>query len=93
MKSIKKDDVEIFTISDSDIKLLEDDLLKVDDEIIRRLKWVIEHKCDQIYKRFREKWEKVLIDEGATTIPAQREAFIITITARRDYKNRTQREV
>lgn len=92
MKSIKKDNKELFQISDIDIKLLEHDLLNVDDDIDRRLQWVISHKCEQIYKRFKDEWESKLVSEGAESIPAQRDAFVNMITARQDYKNRATRE-
>lgn len=92
MKKIEKDGQEIFTISDIDLKLLKDCLPDVEGEINRRIQWVIQHKCERIYKQFKEKWEKVLVAEGATSIPAQRDAFVALIVARSDYKNRAQRE-
>lgn len=92
MKSIKKDNEEIFQISDIDIKLLEHDLLNVESEINRRIAWVIQHKCEKIYERFKKEWETKLISEGAASIPAQRDTFVNLITSRPDYKNRSQRE-
>ncbi len=92
MKSIKKDDAEIFQIDDINIKLLEDQLVEVEDEINRRLQWVIDHKCEKIYSRFRKKWEAILIAEGAQTIPASKADFVTQITQRADYKNRVARD-
>ncbi len=92
MKSIKKDNTEIFQISDVDLKLMADELVDVEDEINRRIQWVIEHKCEQVYKRFRQQWEGKLKSENVETIPMQKEAFVNLITVRADYKNRAQRE-
>ena len=92
MVEIKRDNNVILNISDTDLKILENDLLNVYEEIDRRINWVISHKSDECYKRFRSKWETVLISEGAKSIPAQRVDFVDLITSRPDYKNRAQRE-
>jgi hypothetical protein len=90
MKSIKMNDKEIFQISDLDLSLLASELPEVDEDIERRLKWIIEHKCDRIYDRFRTKWTQILIKEGVTSLPTGRDEFITLVINRPDYKNASQ---
>ncbi len=94
MKSVKVNDIEIFQISDIDIKLLEGELLAVDAEIYRRLEWVIKNKCDQIFNRMKVGWvdSGKLAELGVTSIPTARDALVELITALPEYKNREQRE-
>ena len=88
-------------ISDIDEKLLYDQLLTtvsndgVDNEGIKD--WheqASAGKINNAWKRFRTEWTQKLMDDDSFTdpIPSNKTDFVNLVTARSDYKNRTQRE-
>lgn len=91
---ILADGNEILNIATWQKNLLENDLFMVDtdEDLIRRLQWVINHKIDRCYKRLRDAWEPVFISEGAQSLPTDREAFVNMVIAHPKYKTKAQRE-
>ena len=77
------------SISDTDEKLLLNDLLGIQD-------WVdgaLAGKINNCWKRFQTEWTtKLLNDESVSAISASREEFVEQVTTRSDYKNRAQRD-
>lgn len=96
---IKLDEEVIFEIDERMMKLLAHDLLEPIEEIKRRLRWVIEHKCDQSFERIKKEW---LSDDGSgqtkagksglEMIPTSKTAFVDSIFGLKSYKNRVERE-
>ena len=89
------------TISDIDEKLLYHELLQtvsndgVNNEGIKD--WhekASVGKINNVWKRFRAEWTQKLMDDSSFTdpIPSNKTDFINLVTARSDYKNRTQRD-
>ena len=76
-------------ISDTDEKLLLNDLLGIQD-------WVdgaLTGKINNCWKRFQTEWTtKLLNDESVSAISASRADFVEQVTDRADYKNRAQRD-
>ena len=77
------------SISDTDEKLLLNDLLGIQD-------WVdgaLTGKINNCWKRFQTVWTiKLLDDETVTAISASRSDFVEQVTDRTDYKTRAQRD-
>ncbi len=77
------------SISDTDEKLLLNDLLGIQD-------WVdgaLDGKINNCWKRFQTEWTtKLLDDETVTAISASKADFVEQVTNRTDYKTRTQRD-
>ncbi len=77
------------SISDTDEKLLLNDLLGIQD-------WVdgaLTGKINNCWKRFQTEWTtKLLDDETVTAISASKSEFVEQVTNRTDYKTRTQRD-
>lgn len=91
---VKVNDKVIFEISDVDFKLLEHDLLDVPGEIERRLQYIIQHKVEQCYKRFKAEWDdKLSKDPDVNSIPTKRDDYVNFIIKLPDYKNREVREL
>jgi hypothetical protein len=91
---IKVDDTVVYTISESDMLLLKDYMIAsmVRTQVEGRVKWLITHLLEQIWKGFNEKWTKILMeDPSVETIPANKEAFIALVTARPDYQDNAAR--
>ena len=76
-------------IENTDIKLLENDLL----DIQEWLQGAIDGKINNCWKRFKTEWTTKLIeDPTVTTIPANKEELITLITNRVDYLNRAAKD-
>ena len=77
------------SISDTDEKLLLNDLLGIQD-------WVddsINGKINNCWKRFQSEWTtKLLNDSTVSAISASKSDFVEQVTNRSDYKTRTQRD-
>ena len=77
------------SISDTDEKLLLNDLLGIQD-------WVddsINGKINNCWKRFQSEWTtKLLNDSTVSAISASKSDFVEQVTNRSDYKNRAQRD-
>ena len=77
------------SISDTDEKLLRNDLLGIQD-------WVdnaITGKINNCWKRSQTEWTtKLLNDESVSAISASKSDFVEQVTNRSDYKTRTQRD-
>ena len=77
------------SISDTDEKLLLNDLLGIQD-------WVdgaLAGKINNCWKRFQSEWTiKLLDDPSVSAISASKSDFVEQVTNRSDYKTRTQRD-
>ena len=77
------------SISDTDEKLLLNDLLGIQD-------WVddsINGKINNCWKRFQSEWTtKLLNDSTVSAISASKSDFVEQVINRADYKTRTQRD-
>ena len=77
------------TISDTNTKLLLNDLL----DIQEWCQGMLDGKINNCQKRFLEEWQpKLFKDPLVTNIPANINDFVTLVVARDDYKNRAQRE-
>ena len=76
------------SISDTDEKLLLNDLFDIQD-------WVdgaLTGKINNCWKRFQTEWTTKLLDDSTVTaISASKSDFVEQVTNRSDYKNRLQR--
>jgi len=90
---VKLDDEVLFEIDDLMVNLLAHDLLDPIQEIKRRLKYIIDHKCDQCYERMRLEWtQKFTNDPNMTSVPTKKADFVNLVLTHPDYKNRVERD-
>jgi hypothetical protein len=77
------------TISETDKKILSNDIMDID----KWIKEALSGKINSCYKRMQREWtEKLLNDDSFTDpIPSNKEDLIKLILSRSDYKNRKQR--
>ena len=77
------------TISDTDKKVLDNDLMDIQE-------WVqgaVDGKINNCKKMLMAEWQpKLFADPDVESIPADETAFINLVVARDDYENRVQRE-
>lgn len=92
---IKVDNEEVFELSEMQKSVLKNDISDdiFDSDIKRRVRWVIEHKYEECFRRLKEEWEPKLTAKGHTSIPTNKDAFAALVFADPDYKTRKQRDI
>lgn len=93
MLSIKVNDVEIMQVSDDDITILANDLPKADieNEIIRRIQYIVSEKINNCQNRLFTQWLPSLRASKAT-VPTDTPSVNQEIYALPDYKDRDARD-
>ena len=77
-----------YTISDTDEKILLNDIHDVDEWI----KLAIAGKINNCWKRLEQEWTPKLMDDtNIESIPANKDLYVEMVTSRSDYKDRSQR--
>lgn len=91
---IKFGDEEIVSLSDTQIKVLENDIPceQCACDLKRRLKWVVEHKYQKCVDRLKEEWVPKLKAKGLKSIPLDDEEFAELVFSQPDYHNRSKRD-
>jgi len=92
---ISVDDKELFSLSETQKKVIKNDILEdiFDEDMKRRLQYILMHKYEQCYKRLKEEWEPKLIASGAKSIPNNPDEFAEMVFARPEYKDRKRRDL
>jgi len=92
---ISVDDKELFSLSETQKKVIKNDILEdiFDEDMKRRLQYILMHKYEQCYKRLKEEWEPKLIASGAKSIPTNPDEFAEMVFARPEYKDRKRRDL
>lgn len=92
---ISVDDTELFTLSAIQKKVIENDIPSeiLDEDLKRRVQYILMHKYEQCMKRLREEWTPKLEGLGVESFPSNNDAFAELIFARPEYKNRSEREL
>lgn len=90
----KADDVEFFELSELHRKVIANDIPQeiLDDDIKRRMKYIIEHKYEQCMKRLKDEWIPRLKEKGLTSVPLNDDELATLIFNQNDYKDRSARE-
>ncbi len=91
---ISVDDIELYTLSATQKKVIQDDISSdiFDADMKRRLNWVLMHKHEQCMKRLKNEWEPKLKALGVTSVPTDNDAFAELVFARPEYKDRKVRD-
>ncbi len=91
---INVDGQELLEIGERDMEVLKYVLVSefLDDDLKRRIKWVVEHKIERCYERFKDDWMvKLEEDPAVTSIPINVKDLFDMVKVRPDYKDRTAR--
>jgi len=90
---ISIDDQELFTISETQKKVIKNDIQEeiFDEDMKRRIKYIIMHKYEQCFDRLKKEWEPKLA-QVMSSIPTNADELAELIFSQPDYKNRSKRE-
>ena len=90
---ISVDGKEIFTLTETQKKVLQYDIRKksLDNTLKGLLVHVLEHKFKRCFDRLKAEWEPKLIKAGAKEVYLDKEKFARQAFKHPDYKNRSQK--
>ena len=91
---ISVNDQHLFTLSETQKKVIKNDILEdiFDDDMKRRLEWVLTHKYERCFERLKKEWDQKLAAKGVSMIPTNPDAYAELVFSQPEYKNRSQRD-
>lgn len=91
---ISVDDQELFTLTDTQKLVLQNNIQSdiFEDDIKRRLQWVIMHKYELCQEELVSQWKKTLA-ERYESIPTDADALAQLIFSQEEYKDRSSRDL
>lgn len=91
---ISVEDKELFTLSETQKKVIKNDISNdvFDDDMKRRLQWVLTHKYERCFARLKTEWDKKLIANGVESVPTDPDAYANLVFSQPNYKDRKVRD-
>jgi len=91
---IAVDGIDLFELTDIQKKVIKNDICcdKFDEDVKRRLFYIINHKYEQCFKRLKAEWEPKLAARGVKSLPTDKDEFANLVFAQEDYKDRAARD-
>lgn len=91
---ISVNDQALYTLSDTQKQVIMNEIPEeiFEDDMKRRLQWILTHKYDECFKRLKTEWDTKLAKNGIKMIPTDADAYAQLVFSQPDYKNRSMRE-
>lgn len=92
---ISVNDIELFTITDTKIKVIKDYMPAdiFEDDMKRRITWIIDEIYKESLKGLKSRWDDKLEANGVESIPFDKDAYATLVFAQPDYKDRMARDL
>lgn len=91
---ISVDDKELFTLSETQKKVIQNDIHSdiFEEDMCRRLQYILTHKYERCFLRLKQEWDPKLAAAGVKMIPTDPDEYAKLVFSQSDYMNRSQRE-
>ena len=91
---ISVDGEDLFTISEIQKKVIQNDIPSsiFDEDMKRRLQYILNHKFEECFKRLKNEWEPKLKSLGVKSIPLDDVEFANLVFSRPEYQDRETRD-
>jgi len=91
---ISVNDKELYTLTDIQKQVIQNDVpLDIfEEDMKRRLQWVLMHKYEVCFKDLKEIWDQKLIANGVSMVPTDPDEYAKLVFSQPNYKNRSARE-
>lgn len=91
---VSVNDKELFTLSDIQKMVIQYDIPAdmFDEDMNRRLQWVLMHKYEECFKRLKAEWDPQLLENGVDMIPTNPDAYAKLVFSQPNYKDRAARD-
>lgn len=90
---ISVDDKELFTLTDIQKKVIMNDIHEsiFDEDMKRRLQYILMHKYEECFKRLKEEWDQRLM-KVVDSVPTNPDKYAELVFSQPDYRSKAQRE-
>lgn len=90
---VSVNDQKLLEISDTQKRVIQNDIHSeiFEDDMKRRLEYIIMHKYERCFERLKAEWEPKLA-QRFESVPTNKDAFAELVFSQPDYKNRSQRD-
>lgn len=87
---ISVNDIELYTISETRKQVLKHFIPSalLDEDIKRRVFWVMDHKYQQAFSKMKAEWDPKLVANGVESIPTDKDAYAQLVFSQANYKDR-----
>lgn len=91
---ISVNDQELFSLNETKKKVIKHNVHEdmFDEDMKRRLEWVLMHKYEQCFDKLKKEWEPKLAASGVRSIPTDKDEFAELVFAHPEYRDRKRRE-
>lgn len=92
---ISVNDLELFTLTNAQEQVIKNDVHadEFDDDMKRRLQYILQHKYERCFERLKVEWDKKLIANGIQSIPTDPDAYAALVFSQPNYKDRKARDL
>lgn len=86
---------EILFLNETKEKVIKNDIIEdvFEEDMIRRLKYIIEHKYEISFDRLKKEWDEKLVSNGVSMVPTDRDEYAELVFSQPNYKCRKKREM
>lgn len=90
---VKIDEKEVCQLSDVQKSVIANDISIdiLEDDLKRRVEYILKHKYEQCFKRLKEEWDKKLVGR-VEAVPTDPEAYANLVFKQPDYEDRKKRD-
>lgn len=91
---VSVDNVDIYTLTDIQKQVIQNDIPAeiFEDDMKRRLHYILMHKYEQCFKRLKQEWDQKLASNGVSMIPTNPDEYAQLVFAQPNYLSRSQRD-
>jgi hypothetical protein len=92
---ISVDGKELFTLTDIQKQVIKDNVHAdiFEDDMKRRLQWVLTHKYEQCFLALKQEWDQKLASNGVKSVPTDPDEYAQLVFSQPNYKNRKARDL
>lgn len=92
---ISVDDVELFTLTDNQKLVIQNDINEddFDADMKRRLQWILQNKYERCFARLKQEWDAKLAENSVASIPTDPEEYAQLVFSQPNYKDRKARDL
>lgn len=84
---------DLFELNDIQKKVICNDISDdiFEEDMKRRLKWVLMHKYERCFARLKAEWDQKLLQNGVKSVPTNPDEYAALVFAQTNYQNSKQR--
>lgn len=90
---ISVDGKDLFELNDIQKKVIMNQISEdiFEEDMKRRLEWVLMHKYEECFKDFKSEWDQKLPNLGVLSVPTNPEEYALLVFSQKEYMDRKKR--